>query len=108
MRVFFAMDSELCLTNVCGGGCRSAVLNWTRHEVELQAAETSGNAKLQFITNSKTTIWFDQVSLMPTETFKVYFPCFIHFIKCLTKAMNLLLNLEVVFRAMAFETRLLR
>ncbi|KAL9665139.1 hypothetical protein QQ045_020550 [Rhodiola kirilowii] len=44
--------------------------NWTRQEIELEAAGTSDTARLQLTANNKATIWFGQVSLMPLDTFK--------------------------------------
>ncbi|KAL3637083.1 aspartate-semialdehyde dehydrogenase-like protein [Castilleja foliolosa] len=45
-------------------------LNWTKFEVTLQAKGTDVKARLQLTTNTKGVIWFDQVSLMPTDTYK--------------------------------------
>uniref|UniRef100_A0A7N0UZS5 Alpha-L-arabinofuranosidase 1 catalytic domain-containing protein n=1 Tax=Kalanchoe fedtschenkoi TaxID=63787 RepID=A0A7N0UZS5_KALFE len=47
-----------------------AAENWTRHKIKLQAGGASDTARLQLTANSKATLWFDQVSLMPVRTFK--------------------------------------
>ena len=41
-------------------------------EATLQAKGSDANARLQLTTTRKGVIWFDQVSLMPTDTYKVY------------------------------------
>lgn len=43
-------------------------------EAVLQAKGTDAKARLQLTTTRKGVIWFDQVSLMPTDTYKVYMP----------------------------------
>uniref|UniRef100_A0A7N0VEA3 non-reducing end alpha-L-arabinofuranosidase n=1 Tax=Kalanchoe fedtschenkoi TaxID=63787 RepID=A0A7N0VEA3_KALFE len=48
----------------------SGAANWTRQEIWLQAGGTSDSARLQLTANTKATLWFDQVSLMPQHTFK--------------------------------------
>ncbi|GKE46254.1 alpha-L-arabinofuranosidase 1-like protein, partial [Tanacetum coccineum] len=49
------------------------VSNWTKVVAKLEATATNKNARLQLQTNKKGVIWFDQVSLMPTDTYKVGF-----------------------------------
>ncbi|XP_051149160.1 alpha-L-arabinofuranosidase 1-like [Andrographis paniculata] len=44
--------------------------SWTKVEATLQATGNDSNSRLQLTTSRKTVIWFDQVSLMPTDTFK--------------------------------------
>uniref|UniRef100_A0A7N0UZ65 non-reducing end alpha-L-arabinofuranosidase n=1 Tax=Kalanchoe fedtschenkoi TaxID=63787 RepID=A0A7N0UZ65_KALFE len=44
--------------------------NWTKKEVELEANGASESGRLQLTTNDKGTVWFDQVSLMPVDTYK--------------------------------------
>ncbi|KAK6147804.1 hypothetical protein DH2020_018716 [Rehmannia glutinosa] len=44
--------------------------NWTKFEVTLQAKGTDAKSRLQLTTTKKGVIWFDQVSLMPTDTYK--------------------------------------
>ncbi|KAJ8449143.1 hypothetical protein Cgig2_004198 [Carnegiea gigantea] len=46
------------------------VKNWTRLEVRLQATGSNPNCRLQFTTRQTGTIWLDQVSAMPTDTYK--------------------------------------
>lgn len=41
-------------------------------EVLLNATETNHNSRLQLTTSKKGVIWFDQVSAMPLETYKVF------------------------------------
>lgn len=48
----------------------SDVSNWTKVETLLEANQTNHNARLQFTTTSKGVIWLDQVSAMPTDTYK--------------------------------------
>ncbi|KAL0383374.1 UNVERIFIED_CONTAM: Alpha-L-arabinofuranosidase 1 [Sesamum calycinum] len=48
----------------------SDVSNWTKLEAVLQAKGTDANSRLQLTTTRKGVIWFDQVSLMPTDTYK--------------------------------------
>ncbi|KAH6779538.1 alpha-L-arabinofuranosidase 1 [Perilla frutescens var. hirtella] len=56
----------LAATNVVA----SDISNWTKMEVTLQAKGTDAKARLQLTTTRKGVIWFDQVSLMPTDTYK--------------------------------------
>lgn len=49
----------------------SDVSNWTKTEVVLEANGTDNGARLQFTTTKKGSIWFDQVSAMPMDTYKV-------------------------------------
>lgn len=46
------------------------VSNWTKVVAKLEAKATNKNARLQLQTNKKGVIWFDQVSLMPADTYK--------------------------------------
>ncbi|GAV85499.1 Alpha-L-AF_C domain-containing protein [Cephalotus follicularis] len=48
----------------------SDVSNWTKAEVVLEAKGTDSNSRLQLTTTNKGVIWFDQVSLMPLDTYK--------------------------------------
>ncbi|KAK1421869.1 hypothetical protein QVD17_24559 [Tagetes erecta] len=56
----------LATTNII----RTDVSNWTKLEAKLEAKGSSSNARLQLTTGTKGVIWFDQVSLMPTDTYK--------------------------------------
>lgn len=40
-------------------------------EVLLEAKDSNHNSRLQLTTSRKGVIWFDQVSLMPLDTYKV-------------------------------------
>ncbi|KAK3011606.1 hypothetical protein RJ639_011013 [Escallonia herrerae] len=46
------------------------VLKWTKVEALLDAKRTNHNSRLQLTTTRKGVIWFDQVSLMPLDTYK--------------------------------------
>ncbi|CAN8298135.1 unnamed protein product [Cochlearia groenlandica] len=51
-------------------GLASDVSNWTKKEVILEANGTDGSARLELKTTKKGSIWFDQVSAMPMDTYK--------------------------------------
>ncbi|TKW07650.1 hypothetical protein SEVIR_7G320700v4 [Setaria viridis] len=46
------------------------VSNWTRVELKLLAQETCRTSRLDLTTSKRGVIWFDQVSLMPSDTYK--------------------------------------
>ncbi|GAB4843993.1 aspartate-semialdehyde dehydrogenase-like protein [Ancistrocladus abbreviatus] len=46
------------------------VNNWTKMEIMLEAEGSNSNSRLQLTTTRKGVIWFDQVSVMPTDTYK--------------------------------------
>ncbi|XP_057547583.1 alpha-L-arabinofuranosidase 1-like [Amaranthus tricolor] len=46
------------------------VANWTRMEVMLEAKSSNSNSRLQLTTTKKGVLWIDQVSGMPTNTYK--------------------------------------
>ncbi|XP_009804378.1 alpha-L-arabinofuranosidase 1-like isoform X1 [Nicotiana sylvestris] len=46
------------------------VSNWTKVEVLLEAEGTDPNSRLELRSATKGVIWFDQVSLMPMDTYK--------------------------------------
>lgn len=46
------------------------VANWTRKEIMLEAKSSNPNSRLQLTTTKKGVIWIDQVSAMPTDTYK--------------------------------------
>lgn len=62
-----------CLVNrfTCCRALASDVSKWTKKEVVLEANGTDNSARLQLTTNQKGSIWFDQVSAMPVDTYKV-------------------------------------
>ncbi|KAL6648248.1 hypothetical protein ACP70R_012472 [Stipagrostis hirtigluma subsp. patula] len=43
--------------------------DWTKVEFDLQSSGTNSNSRLQLTTRKSGIIWFDQVSLMPSDTF---------------------------------------
>ncbi|KAJ4817091.1 Alpha-L-arabinofuranosidase 1 [Rhynchospora pubera] len=43
--------------------------SWTRIEFELESSGTNSNSRLQITTSKCGTIWLDQVSVMPSDTF---------------------------------------
>lgn len=47
------------------------VSNWTRVFVLLEAEGTDSNSRLELRSTTKGVIWFDQVSLMPLDTYNV-------------------------------------
>ncbi|PRQ45694.1 putative non-reducing end alpha-L-arabinofuranosidase [Rosa chinensis] len=48
----------------------SEVSNWTKFKVLLEAKATNPSSRLQLTTTRKGLIWFDQVSVMPSDTYK--------------------------------------
>ncbi|KAI5317020.1 hypothetical protein L3X38_036727 [Prunus dulcis] len=46
------------------------VSNWKKFKVMLEAQGTNPNSRLQLTTTRKGFIWFDQVSVMPLDTYK--------------------------------------
>ncbi|KAM0947929.1 putative non-reducing end alpha-L-arabinofuranosidase [Dioscorea sansibarensis] len=44
--------------------------NWTKVELQLEAKGSNANSRLQLTTTKRGAIWFDQVSLMPVDTYK--------------------------------------
>ncbi|XP_077241518.1 alpha-L-arabinofuranosidase 1-like [Tasmannia lanceolata] len=46
------------------------VSNWTKEELLLPSVGTDHNSRLQLTTSRKGVIWFDQVSVMPLDTYK--------------------------------------
>ncbi|KAF8707194.1 hypothetical protein HU200_030441 [Digitaria exilis] len=48
----------------------SGASNWTKLEQKLVAKGTNRTSRLQITTNKKGVVWFDQVSLMPEDTYK--------------------------------------
>lgn len=42
---------------------------WTKVEFDLQSSESSSNSRLQITTSKSGIVWFDQVSLMPSDTY---------------------------------------
>ncbi|CAL9024601.1 unnamed protein product [Prunus brigantina] len=59
---------KLAAANIIASG--SEVSNWTKFEVMLEAQGTNPNSRLQLTTTRKGFIWFDQVSVMPLDTYK--------------------------------------
>ncbi|VAI06210.1 unnamed protein product [Triticum turgidum subsp. durum] len=42
---------------------------WTKVEFDLQSSERNSNSRLQLTTRTSGIVWFDQVSLMPSDTY---------------------------------------
>ncbi|KAM0854704.1 hypothetical protein ACQ4PT_050259 [Festuca glaucescens] len=42
---------------------------WTKVEFDLQSSESYSNSRLQLTTSKSGIVWFDQVSLMPSDTY---------------------------------------
>lgn len=59
---------SLASTNIIASA--SQVSNWTKVELVLESKGTNHNSRLQLTTNQKGVIWLDQVSVMPTDTYK--------------------------------------
>jgi hypothetical protein len=49
---------------------------WIKVEKKLVAKGTNRTSRLQITSKKKGTVWFDQVSLMPADTYKVYYDFF--------------------------------
>ncbi|KAJ3673986.1 hypothetical protein LUZ60_005978 [Juncus effusus] len=60
---------KLASTNIIASSA-SVVSDWTKVQVELVASGSTDNGRLQLTTKKKGTIWLDQVSLMPADTYK--------------------------------------
>ncbi|XP_008240613.1 PREDICTED: alpha-L-arabinofuranosidase 1-like isoform X2 [Prunus mume] len=59
---------KLAAASIIASG--SEVSNWTKFKVMLDAQGTNPNSRLQLTTTRKGFIWFDQVSVMPLDTYK--------------------------------------
>lgn len=58
----------LATSNVIADAAKIA--NWTKMEVMLEAKSSNSNSRLQLTTTKKGVLWIDQVSAMPTDTYK--------------------------------------
>ncbi|XP_010558130.1 PREDICTED: alpha-L-arabinofuranosidase 1-like isoform X2 [Tarenaya hassleriana] len=67
---FTSSDGSLILASGKIIASAFEVSNWTKMEVLLEAEGTDHGARLQLTTTKKGLIWFDQVSAMPTDTYK--------------------------------------
>jgi hypothetical protein len=54
-------------------GCKKAFANWTKIEFHLKSSRNNTNSRLQLTTNKRGVIWLDQVSVMPLDTYMVYY-----------------------------------
>ncbi|XP_071721977.1 alpha-L-arabinofuranosidase 1-like [Rutidosis leptorrhynchoides] len=63
-------DSIGMLTLATTNLIASDVSNWTKMEAKLEAKASNSNARLLLTTTKKGVVWFDQVSLMPSDTYK--------------------------------------
>ncbi|KAI5317037.1 hypothetical protein L3X38_036744 [Prunus dulcis] len=59
---------KLAAASIIASG--SEVSNWKKFKVMLEAQGTNPNSRLQLTTTRKGFIWFDQVSVMPLDTYK--------------------------------------
>lgn len=48
---------------------------------DLQLQDWANSGRLQLTAKNKATVWFDLVSLMPIDTFKVYFSMLVYLAK---------------------------
>jgi len=46
---------------------------WVKIEQKMVAKGTNRTSRLQITSKKKGVVWFDQVSLMPADTYKVYY-----------------------------------
>ncbi|PKI58955.1 alpha-L-arabinofuranosidase 1 [Punica granatum] len=58
----------LAIANVIASA--SGVSDWSKMEVLLEAEDTNHNSRLQLTSTQEGTIWLDQVSAMPLDTYK--------------------------------------
>jgi len=58
---------------------------WSKHSVVLKATSTDHNARLSITSATRGEFWVDQVSAMPTDTFKVRNGAFMEFKKNCSK-----------------------
>ncbi|PWZ45940.1 Alpha-L-arabinofuranosidase 1 [Zea mays] len=63
--------------------------NWIKVEQKLVAKGTNKTSRLQITTNKKGVVWFDQVSLMPEDTYKGHGFC--------TELISMILDLKPRF-----------
>ncbi|KAG1365528.1 putative Alpha-L-arabinofuranosidase 1 [Cocos nucifera] len=61
-------SQKLASTNMLANA--SDVSNWTKMEFLLQSEGTNRSSRFQLTTTNKGVIWFDQVSVMPLDTYK--------------------------------------
>ncbi|KAJ3680932.1 hypothetical protein LUZ60_015421 [Juncus effusus] len=58
---------KLASTNIIASA--SSVADWTKVQLELVASGSTTTGRLQFTTKKRGTVWLDQVSLMPIDTY---------------------------------------
>ncbi|CAF1759414.1 hypothetical protein HID58_087724 [Brassica napus] len=63
-------DGSLTLASEKIIASTSDVSKWTKKEVVLEAKGTDHGARLQLTTTKKGSLWIDQVSAMPVDTYK--------------------------------------
>lgn len=61
-------SQKLASTNIIA--LVNEISDWTKKEFLLEAKGTNSNSRLQLTTTRKGVIWFDQVSVMPLDTYK--------------------------------------
>jgi len=52
-------------------GDKEDFVEWTKVEFDLESIDRNTNSRLQLTTTKSGIIWFDQVSLMPSDTYMV-------------------------------------
>ncbi|XP_057520645.1 alpha-L-arabinofuranosidase 1-like [Amaranthus tricolor] len=74
-----SIDVDVSLTSSNGGEVlatmnvvanETQVTDWKRMEVMLEAKSSNSNSRLQLTSKRKGVLWIDQVSAMPTDTYK--------------------------------------
>ncbi|KAI4325601.1 hypothetical protein MLD38_030983 [Melastoma candidum] len=73
-----AINLTVSLTGSSGSSLASTIVlvsdsdgsKWSKVNFQLQAKDTDTNSRLQLTTSSKGVIWLDQVSVMPSDTYK--------------------------------------
>jgi hypothetical protein len=63
------IDMRIC--NINCRGDKEDFVEWTKVEFDLQSNYINTNSRLQLTTTKSGIIWFDQVSLMPSDTYMV-------------------------------------
>jgi len=59
------------MCNINCRGDKEDFAEWTKVEFDLQSNYTNTESRLQLTTTESGIIWFDQVSLMPSDTYMV-------------------------------------
>jgi alpha-N-arabinofuranosidase len=59
------------MCNINYRGDKEDFVDWTKVEFDLESNDRNTNSRLQLTTTKSGIIWFDQVSLMPADTYMV-------------------------------------